>query len=134
MPILLRGHGDGHVARQISLGFQCCHAAQAGGGDRLAERVVGHVARGIDPLQAGRGRIRCGPEIAIVLQLQFVLEELGCRRVADGDEDAVDRNLGDRPGTRVAQALTPLPCSSFSESRPSHLACAPVAITRVSPT
>ncbi|MGO7969186.1 hypothetical protein ACC720_38615, partial [Rhizobium ruizarguesonis] len=51
-------HGDGHVARQVSLGFKCRHAPQAGCSDRLAERIIRHVARGIDYVQAGRGRIR----------------------------------------------------------------------------
>ena len=67
-------------------------------------RVVRHVAGGKDARHVGRGRIRRGPEIAVRLLLQLALEQLDRRRVADGDEDAVDRMLGDRAGLDVAQA------------------------------
>jgi hypothetical protein len=49
MPILLRSYGDGQLAREISFGFERCHATQACGGDRLAESIVGHVAGGVTP-------------------------------------------------------------------------------------
>ncbi|ENN87883.1 hypothetical protein RHSP_48695 [Rhizobium freirei PRF 81] len=100
----LRSHGDGHMPGQIALRLKRRHAAHPRCRDRLSERIVGHVPCGIDAFDAGRGRIGSGPEIAVVLEFQLALEELGRRRMTDGDENAVDRHFGDGAGARIAQA------------------------------
>src|SRR5690606_10889878 len=90
---LFRGFGDMQMSGQEAFGLQCGHAAHACRGDRLAEDVVGDVARGEDARYVGRGRIRRGPEIAVRLHAELVGKELRRRRMADGDEDTVDRTL-----------------------------------------
>ena len=59
-----------------------------GGRDGLAVREVLHVAAGED---AGDVRVRVPglrPDVAVVVKLELALEEVGVRRVADGDEEA----------------------------------------------
>jgi hypothetical protein len=62
---------------QPALGFEGRHAAGAGGGDRLAEDLVLHVAGGKDAGNGGRRRIRQGHEIAIGVDFQHALEQAG---------------------------------------------------------
>src|SRR5262245_14454991 len=87
---------------QEALGFERGHAALAGGGHRLAVDVVGDVASGEDPWHRGGGR-ECGLDVARRLHLHLPDEQLGGRRVADGDEDPVRRMLAERAGLDVAQ-------------------------------
>src|SRR5579863_432641 len=79
------------------------HAAHPRGGDRLPVDVVGDVAGGIDALDLGRGPARSHLQIPGLVHLQLALEERRGRGVADGDEDAVARDLADRVGFEVLQ-------------------------------
>src|SRR5262245_12313328 len=65
------------------------HAALAGGGDRLPIDVIGHIACGKHAWHRRCRRERCGLDVARALHLHLSHEQLGCRRVADGDEHAV---------------------------------------------
>ena len=96
------------VRGEEALGFERRHAAQAGGGDRLAVDVVGDVAGGEHAGHRGRGRVRRRLDVAGRLHLDLAGEQLGRRRVADGDEDAVDRHFGERAGLDVAAAARAL--------------------------
>ena len=86
------------------LGLQRGHAAHAGGGDGLAIGLVGDVTGGEHAGNIGRGRVRRGDEIAVRFHRQLALEQLGRWRVADGDEDAVDGQVGGFAGFDVFQA------------------------------
>ena len=54
-------------------------------------------------MDAGRRRSRLGADVAAPLQFELVLEQFGLRRVADGDEDAVDLHRGLFAGLGVDQ-------------------------------
>ena len=77
---------------------------QPGGGDRLAVDLVAYVAGGEYPGHAGRRGVRRGDDIAVGIDLQLALEQPAFRVVADGDEDAVDRQL---PGPAGPDMLDP---------------------------
>ena len=118
LPEVRRSHSAAPRVRLVmrgeeSLGLERRHAAHSGGGHRLAVDVVGDVAGRKHAGHRGRGRVRRGHDVAGRLHLELALEELGRRRVADGDEHAVDRHLGDRAGLDVAQP-TPLTLSGLS--------------------
>ena len=66
-----------------ALGVEGGGAAGAGRGDRLAVGVVDDVARGEDAGQVGPGGGRIDLEVALVVQVELALEELGARVVAD---------------------------------------------------
>ena len=46
----------GSLTDEEPVGFQCCHAAESGGGDRLTEHFVGNVSGGKDSGHAGGRR------------------------------------------------------------------------------
>ncbi len=75
----------------------------AGGGDRLAVNIVGHVTGGEHARHRGGGRERRGFDVAGMLHLELSGEQLGCRCVADGDEHAVRLHARRRVGFDVAQ-------------------------------
>src|SRR5581483_2723399 len=64
------------VGGEETLGLQRRHAAHAGGGHRLAEHLVLHVAGGEHAGNLGRGAVRLGEEITFVVERQLALEEL----------------------------------------------------------
>src|SRR5882672_9764338 len=68
------------------LGLERTHAAHARRRDRLTEYLVLDVARREHARNIGRGRIRRGPDIALGIHVERAAEQLGRRRVADGDE------------------------------------------------
>ena len=86
-----------------TFGFKGRHAAKAGGRDRLPVGFVGDVAGGEHAGHRGRGRIRRHLDIAGWFQLDLAENELGRRRMADRDEDAVGRQFGQRAGLDVLQ-------------------------------
>src|SRR6185369_14029749 len=91
------------VVGEEPLGLQRCHAAQPGGGHRLAIDVVGHVTGGEQARHRGRGRIGRGPDVTVRLHLDLAGDEFGRRRMADGDEHAVGGDLLDCAGLDVLQ-------------------------------
>src|SRR5581483_10900072 len=62
-------------------------AAGAGGRDGLAVVVVVHVARGEDALDRGERGPALHLEVAVLLELELIGEELDVGRVADRDEE-----------------------------------------------
>ena len=90
------------LRREIFLGVERGHAAGAGGGDRLAVDFVHHVAAGEHALDAGPRRARLDPDIAVAIEVELALEQLGRRLVADGDERAFDLDPADLARALVA--------------------------------
>src|SRR5689334_9524219 len=76
-----------------ALGVECGGAAGTGRGDRLAVGVVDHVTGGEDARHVGAGRGRLHLEVALSVQVELTLEELGARVVSDRDEQAGDRQV-----------------------------------------
>ena len=79
------------------------HTSRAGGGDRLAVGVILHVAGGEHPGHVRLGRPGLRHEVARLVVVELVDEQLRVRVVADRDEDAVDLRLPRVAGRRVAQ-------------------------------
>ena len=73
------------------------------GGHRLAIDVVGNIARRVYAGDVGRGRVGRGLDVAGGLHLDLVLEQLGLRHMADGDEDSVGGNVGHVAGDRASE-------------------------------
>ena len=87
-----------------ALGVERRHTAGAGGGDRLAVDVILHVAGGEDAVDVRLGRAGRREQVAGLVVVELVDEELRVRVVADRDEDAVDRLAPtSRPVCDVAQ-------------------------------
>ena len=75
-----------------ALGVDGGHAARAGGGDRLAVGVVLHVAAGEHARRCWCTSSRAAViEVAVVVHVEEALEQVGVGPVADGDEQAGDR-------------------------------------------
>ena len=98
--------------REVALGVQRGGAAGAGRGDRLAVGVVDDVAGGEDTGDVGPGAGRVDLEVALVVQVEQALEELGARVVADRDEQAGDRQLGGLAGLACCAASGRRACRS----------------------
>ena len=83
------------------LGVERGHAAGAGRGDRLAVDLVHHVAAGEDAGHAGPGACPASTaDIAVGVEVEMALEQLGRRAVADRDERALGVEPLDRAGLR----------------------------------
>src|SRR5947199_3070079 len=67
-----------------TFGLEGCHAAEAGGRDRLPVGFVSDVARGKQARYRGGGRIRRHLHIAGRFQLDLAFHQFGRRRVSDG--------------------------------------------------
>src|SRR6516162_11153904 len=91
----------GFYLSQIALGLKCCHTTHAGSGYSLTEHLILDIASGEDAGHGGAGGVGFGDKIARGLHVQLALEELGCRFVADGDENTLDRQLGYLAGLDV---------------------------------
>ena len=78
-----------------ALGVESGGAAGAGRGDGLAVGVVDDVTGAEDTGQVGPGRGRLDLQVALVVQVELALEELRARVVADRDEQAGDRQVGE---------------------------------------
>ena len=85
--------------REPALGLERRHAAEPGGGHRLAEDVVGDVAGGEHAFNAGRRRAGRGLNISVRLQRDLAAHQLGRGRVTDGDEGAVKGQILSAPVT-----------------------------------
>src|SRR5690606_28590309 len=78
------------------LRIQRRHAAEAGRSDRLAVDLVGDVAGREHPRHRGLGRtaLQPGADLDVpAVHLQLALEQRGVGRMADGHEEAVDRDV-----------------------------------------
>src|SRR6185312_7607541 len=87
---------------KIFLGVERGHAAGAGGGHRLTVDLVHHVAAGEHALDAGLGRARLDDDVAVGIEVELALEQLGRGLVADGDERAFDLDSADLAGALAA--------------------------------
>ena len=76
---------------EVALGVERRHAARAGGGDRLAVDVVLDVAGREDAGDVRLGRAGPRDEVAGLVVVELVEEELRVRVVADRDEEAARR-------------------------------------------
>ena len=79
------------------------HTAAAGGGDRLAVDVILDVARREDAGDVRLGRARLRHEVAVLVVVELVDEELRVRVVADRDEERAGVDLLRLAGLGVAQ-------------------------------
>ena len=83
-----------HFVRGDELfGFQRRHAPHAGRRHRLTIHLIGHVARRKYARNRRRGAVRVLQDVAAVVERQLADEQLGRRRVSDGDENTVGRHL-----------------------------------------
>src|SRR5581483_9966346 len=85
------------------LGVERRHTAGARRRHRLAIDVILHVAGGEDAADVRLGRAGLRDEIAGVVVVELVDEELRVRVVPDRDEDAVDRELPRLARDRVTE-------------------------------
>src|SRR4029077_3528482 len=75
---------------EVTVRIECGHAAGAGGGDGLAVDVIGNIAGGKHPGDAGGGGItvESAPDGEVALaHRELAVEKCGIGRVADGDEE-----------------------------------------------
>src|SRR3954451_9396835 len=100
----LGGHQVAVPCCKKPLGIERPHGARARGGDRLAVDVVLHVADGEHAGDVRLGRVRLRDQVARVVVVEPVEEELRVRVVADRDEETVRGQLPRLVGLRVAEA------------------------------
>src|SRR3984957_16396742 len=86
---------------QEPVGFQRCHAAESGGGDRLAEHIVGHVSGGKDSGHAGGRRTWNDLDVASRPHRKLTAEQGRRRGMTYCDEDAIDPQRQILPGQAV---------------------------------
>src|SRR5690606_20175347 len=79
---------------------------RAGRRDRLAVGVVDHVTGTEDAGKARAGRRRLDLQVALLVELQLALDQLGARVVPDGDEQARHRQVRQLARLDVAQLQT----------------------------
>ncbi|EMF27163.1 sugar ABC transporter ATPase [Streptomyces gancidicus BKS 13-15] len=89
-----------------ALRVEGCRTAGTGRGDRLAVGVVHHVTGREDARDVGARRGCVDLQVALLVQLQLALEELGARVVTDRDEQAGHRQVGEFTRLDVAQLET----------------------------
>src|SRR5579862_917408 len=76
--------------RQEALGLKRRHAAHPGGRHRLPENSVLYVAGRKDAGHARASRIGRGADVALAVHVELSAKNFRRRRMADGDEQAVD--------------------------------------------
>ena len=91
------------LRREEPLGVEGRHAAGARRGDRLAVDVVLHVAGREDARDVRLGRAGLRHEVAVLVVVELVDEELRVRVVADRDEERAGLDLLRLAGLGVAQ-------------------------------
>src|SRR6266542_2430620 len=105
---LLPGHPVGLRRRrrvaQVPLGVQRAHGAGAGRSDRLAIRVVDEVTDRKHAREAGTCGAVAGQNVALLVGLHLVGNELGARRVPDRDEGPADLELLGLAGLGMPEA------------------------------
>ena len=95
---------DGLLVRgEVALGVEGGGAAGARGGDRLAVGVVDEVAGREDSRHRRAGAGRVDQHIALIVERNLALDELGARVVTDGDEQAGDGQFAGHPGGGVLE-------------------------------
>src|SRR3954469_2004821 len=99
--------GSGGERIQVLLGVERCHAPGAAARHRLPVDVILDVAGGEHALYAGCGGEALAPaagdDIA-VFHFELTGEELGVRRVPDGDEESLGGDVLDLAGLELAYA------------------------------
>src|ERR1019366_2914986 len=84
----------GRLVLEPAFGVDGRHAARSGGGDGLAVAGVLDVAAGENALHVGVGGGAHRPQVAAVLHVELALEDGGVGLMADGHEQAGDRQDG----------------------------------------
>ncbi len=110
------------MREQESLAVECCHAARTGGRHGLTVRRVFHVARGEYALDAGLRRRALDLDIALGIECELTLENVGVGVVSYGQEEArdVDRALLAR-GAVAESCSSPSTSAVFCSNRTSML-------------
>src|ERR1043165_7940114 len=91
------------LVRQPALAVERGHAAGTGRGDGLPVNVVDGVAAGEDALDVRHGgMVMRQDDIALLVELDLSFVDGGVRRVADGDEEALRREVVDFVRLEVA--------------------------------
>ena len=90
------------LCRQITLCIDCCHAARAGGRHGLAVLVVLHVSTCKNTGDACF-RPTMGDQVSVCVHVELPAEQARVRGVADGNEDALDRQHALVPGANIPQ-------------------------------
>jgi len=93
------GAGVGEVALRV----EGAQAPRAGGGDRLAVRVVLDVADSEDSRDVGLGRAGPRHEVAVLVVVEVIDEELRVGIVADRDEEPLRLDVTRLAGVGVEQ-------------------------------
>src|SRR5712664_1355366 len=91
------------LVRQPPLGVDRGGTSGGRRGHRLAVRVVDHVTAGEHAVHAGAGGGLVDDQVPLAVRRQLAGEQLAPRLVADGHEDAVDREGVLRSGLGVPQ-------------------------------
>lgn len=107
---------------EVPLCVECRLATTGGGRDGLALGVVDDVAGDVGA-RGGRGDL----DVAVVVQLQLALEQLGARIVADGDEQAGYVQSLSLAGEDVTQRSNPCTTSQDATRSPAPAADFPSA-------
>ena len=102
-PRRLRRAGVPLERREVPLGVERAHTARAGGGDGLPVDVVLDVADGEHARDVRLGRAGLRDQVAVLVVLELVDEELRVRVVADRDEEAAGLDLERLARLGVAQ-------------------------------
>jgi hypothetical protein len=89
--------------RDEALGVERSRAAGAGRGDRLSVGVVDQVAAGEDAGLVGLGGGVCHQDVSLGVEVDLPAQQLRAWVVADGDEEAGDRQRSGLAGHGVAQ-------------------------------
>src|SRR5262245_43652139 len=100
-----RGGLDVVQTFEVTLGIEGRHAPRSCGSDGLAVDVILNVAGGEHPGHA-RPRPLIRLDVAGLVQLDLSGEQRGVRCVADGNEDAIERQFAEVAGLQIANGDT----------------------------
>ena len=119
---LLRRRARGLLRGEPAFGLERRHAAEAGGGDRLAEDIVRDVAGGENAFDARRGRAGARQHVAVRLERELAAHQFARRRVADRDEDSVGGDVFAARRLRVSRSRAPVTSGGSRRPRISSIA------------
>src|SRR5918994_803840 len=100
VPVRLRRGGR---ISQVPLGVERRHAPGPGRGHGLAIGVVDEITGRENAGELGLGRAVLGQHVSVLVRVDLVLDQLGKRRVTDGDERAAGLHLLGLAGLQILQ-------------------------------